>query len=1053
MKSFVKLKLVFLTVLLLLSQTSMGQTKQIQGRVISSEGMQALPGVSITVKGRNASSKTNENGHFNVNASIGETLLFTYVGFERREVLVGTDNNLSITLTPTAQILEDVVVVGYGTQRKRDLTGSIVNLSGKDLIPTPAASFDQLMQGRVAGAQITQTTGSPGGNVNVVIRGINSITGGNQPLYVIDGFAIGAGGSGSDASSFNGNSYSSSGMANNTVAKINPLSTINPSDIASIEILKDASATAIYGSRGANGVVIITTKRGSKGQSSIQVEASGGLQQVANKLDMMNAREFAEFVAEGRDNAWILAGGNASDPNEVRNGATSVKPEFRNPGSITTNTDWQDVIFRTAPVQNYLFSTSGGQQVVYNVSAGYFDQQGTIKNSDFKRFNIRTNLDVDLTEHLKLGVSVAGSHAYGNFARAEGHLGQRGLIATALANSPALAIYNPDGSYTSDLLDPFGVPVENPLLVIDEFSDRRYSTQVFNNNYLEYKVNDDLTIKTSIGINYNSNNTKLWKSSEIGQWGVKTSPATAGVNQQTSLNWLNENTVTYNKHLGEKHRINAVAGFSAQKDRFEILQAGATDFPTDYIHYIGGGNVNAGNNYISEWAMLSMFGRINYTFADKWLFTGTVRRDGSSRFGTNNRWGTFPSASVGYRLSEEGFMKNQQLINDLKIRASYGESGNNLIGNYAHIGLLGTTSYVNNGAPILGIVPAGLANAELTWERSQQTNLGMDVAFWNSRLNLSIDIYRNLKKDLLLNNALPAISGFLTATQNIGELENKGLEIALNTENIRSTDFSWSTNFNISFNKNKVLKLSTVGSRISNSTYQITEVGKPISSFFLLHAIGVFKDWDEVNSSPLVTPNTQPGDVKFADVNGDGRISDDDKTIVGNPMPDYTFGFNNSFRYKNLTLNVSVVGSQGQEVYFQGGEILLNSAGVQNQLALANDRWRSPERPGAGLVPRAIRSDYARGQQFSSRYLFDGSFVRVKNINLAYRFPERLLKQLNVPGLTIYGDVANAFTFTNYPSYDPEVSSTGDNIAASGVDYFGYPLARTFTIGIRATLK
>lgn len=1039
---------------LFLAGSAQAQERSITGKVVVSGLGEPLPGVTVQVKGKNLAVSTDAGGGYSIRAQSGDVLEFKSVGYEQTEVTVGSQSVYNVSMTYSVQALNSVVVVGYGTKRKRDLTGSVVSLSPKELQPGPAASFDQMMQGKVAGAQITQTTGSPGGNVNVVIRGINSITGGNQPLYVIDGYAIGAGGSGSDLSNFNGNSYSSSGMANNTVSKINPLSTINPSDIASIEILKDASATAIYGSRGANGVIIITTKKGRQGKPTVNFEAASGFQQVANRLKMMTAAEFAEFHAEGRDNAWVYAGGNASDANEVRAGGTRVRPEFRNPELLTVNTDWQDQIFRTAPLQNYQLSTAGGSEFVdYMVSLGYYNQQGTIKASDFNKYNLRANIDTKLSSRLSLGISVAGSYSYGDFARAEGHLGTRGLIAAALANSPAMSIYQPDGSYSSELLDPLGVPVENPYLIIDEFSDKRSAANVFTNNYLKYDILEGLSVRTSIGVNYTSGSTRLWKSSEIGEWGAKTSPATAGAHHSFLLNWLNENTVNYATVFGEDHRLDAVAGFTVQKESLNMLQAGAMDFPTDLIPFLAGGNVNAGTNYISEWSMMSWLGRVNYSFKGKWLLTTTVRADGSSRFGANNRWGTFPSASVGYRISDEKFMQNLSFVDDLKIRVSYGASGNNLIGNYAHVGLLGITSYVGNGQPVLGINPQTLANENLTWERSLQTNLGVDLTLFNNRVTLTLDAYKNIKKDLLLNTLLPAASGFGSVTQNIGELENKGLEVTLDTRNVVNENFQWNTNFNISFNRNKVLALNSSSARILNSAYQATQVGQPISSFFLLEATGVFKNWEEVKTSPLQHPNTQPGDLKFRDVDGNGRITDDDKTFVGTPWPKYTFGFNNQFTYRNLSLGMSLTGSYGQKMYFQGAEIIMNSAGVQNQLALVNDRWRSEENPGNGLIPRAIRNDYARGIGINSRYLFEASFIRVRNVNLVYKLPARLLRNVGSSTLDVFADISNVYTFTDYPGYDPEGSSTGDNITASGIDYFSYPLPRTFTIGLRANFR
>ncbi|WP_229312028.1 SusC/RagA family TonB-linked outer membrane protein [Larkinella punicea] len=1028
---------------------------------VKSETGERLPGVSVVVKKTTRGTTTDGNGEFRLNvpedaATSALVLVFSFVGYLNQEVAIGNRNTIDVQLAPDQKTLNEVVVVGYGTQKKKDLTGSIVNLSGKDLLPVPAASFDQMMQGKVAGAQITQTTGAPGGNVNVVIRGISSITGGNQPLYVIDGYAIGSMGGGSDLSSFTGNSYSASGMATNaSTTKINPLSTINPSDIESVEILKDASATAIYGSRGANGVVIITTKRGKQGKTSINLESSVGIQTLAKKLDMLNPQQFAQMVADGRDNAWVYLGGKASDPNSVRGQPQWVRPDYRNPQLLPTEgTDWQDVIFRPATVQNYQLSASGGtNDINYYVSGGYFDQEGIIIGSNLKKFTLRTNIDAQLTKRLKLGASFAGSYSYGNFARAEGTVGQRGLLAATLSSSPLAPIYDKNGNPYSELVDPMGVPVENPLVIVREFSDKRNAANIFTNNYLEYELMNGLRLKSSVGVNYTTNNNRIWKSSRIGDGFNLTGPPTAGAYVSKSLNWLNENTLSFQRMLGEKHNFNSVIGFTVQKNSDDILQAGASDFPTDYIPFLSGGNVNAGNNFISEWSMLSMLARVNYTFNGRYLLTATVRRDGSSRFGANHKWGTFPSFSLGYRLSDEPFMAGLTFVNDLKIRASYGTSGNNLIGNYAHIGLLGTSRYVTTSGIVLGITPQSLANDDLTWEKSLQADIGLDISLFKNRLSFTVDAYRNVKKGLLLNTLLPAASGFDSSIQNIGEVENKGLELTVSSENVRGKDFSWTTNLNLSTNRNKVLALSTSSSRIVNSPYQVSQVGSPISSFFMLNALGVFRTPEEIKASPLVHPATQPGDLRFEDVNKDGRITDADKKIVGNPWPKYTWGFNNKFTFRSISLSVSVIGTEGNLVYFQAGETQLNVAGVQNQLAIADNRWKSAEDPGEGLLPRAIRNDYARGNSMSSRYLFDGSYVRIRNINLSYSFPTALAGRLGLQNFTLFADVTNAYTFTKYPSFDPEASIGGDNIAKSGIDFYSYPVPRIATLGLRVAFK
>ncbi|MFT4154437.1 SusC/RagA family TonB-linked outer membrane protein [Parafilimonas sp.] len=1027
----------------------------VKGKVTNASTSAPVSGASIVEKGTKNGTLTDAEGNFIITVPASATLTTTYVGYQPSELKVEGKTSVVVELVEDENGLNDVVVVGYGSQRKKDLTGSIANLTAKDLVPIPAANtFDQMMQGKVAGVQINQTSGAPGGTVNVLIRGVNSITGGNQPLYVVDGYAIGTSGGG-NVSSYASGSYSVSGlMGVSGINRVNPLSSINPVDIESIQILKDASATAIYGSRGANGVVIINTKRGRSGKASISFEHSTGLQEVQKTLDLLSASEYAQFVADGRDNAWVYLGGNASDPNSVRGTGQYVKPAFRNPEQfVGKGTDWQDLIFRKALVQNYQLSAMGNKNGVrYFVSGGYMDQDGIIIGSDFKKFNTRANLDVDLTSRLKLGVSFAGTYSYGDFARAEGHLQYRGLISAATASDPTIPVYDENGNYYSEFSDPLGIPVEHVLLINDEFSDKRKNASVFTNNYLEYKIADGLTFKSTFGVNYSSNQTRLWKSSKIGIATSRTGAAIASVTRYNSLNWLNENTLNYKKVVNGKHSFDALLGLSSQKNSDDVVQVGATDFPTDDIPLIAAGIVSDGTDYTTEWSMVSYFARLNYAFDDKYLITGTLRRDGSSRFGSDNKWGTFPSVSAAYCISEENFLKNIKAINELKIRASYGLSGNNLIGNYASLGLLGISSTVSNGQVVSGVVPASLANNLLRWEKSHQTNIGLDLSLFNNRISLTVDAYRSLKKDLLLSVALPAASGFSSSVQNIGKLENKGLEFTLNTDNIVGENFKWSSNFNISFNRNKVLELNTENAIISTSDYQVAQVGYPIGSFRLMKILGIFQTEEEISKSPLQNPKVQPGDYRYEDVDGNGTITQADKTIVGNPWPKFTWGFSNNFSYKNFSLGIDIYGSKGNDMYFQGGEVLLNAAGVQNQLAMVADRWRSPEEPGAGKIARAIRNDYAFGfGTNSTKLLFDGSYIRVRNINLGYLLPASFTNKVHIQAASVFANVTNLITFTDYPGYDPEITTSGDNVGMAGVDFFAYPNPRTYSLGVRVT--
>lgn len=1026
----------------------------VRGTLTSAADQKPLIGASVVEKGTSNGTTSDINGNYSLTVSPTATLVFSYIGYNLREVPVNNQSVIDVALSTDQRQLNELVVVGYGIQRRKDLTGSIAKISGEEMIQPSAGSFDQMLQGKAPGVQVNQTTGAPGGNVNILIRGVSSITGGNQPLYVIDGFAMGTGGGGTDMRSYGSNSFSSAGMANNSGNRVNSLASINPADIESIEILKDASATAIYGSRGANGVVIITTKRGAYGKSEINVDASYGFQEVANKLQMLNARQYAEYVAEGRDNAWVYAGGKATDPNSVRSAATRVRPEFRNPESITTDTDWQDVLFRTAPVRNLQVSSTGGtDKARYFISGGYFSQEGIIINSDYNRYNLRVNVDAQITNKIKVGTSTFGSYGYGRFANTESHYGQGGLLSNVLAASPTIPVYNPDGSYyfnQADVTDGLGF-LANVLAVSEGSDDRRRLMDVVTNNFLEINLTNDLTFRSSVGVNFGSNNTRLWRSSAVPNFTTLNYPASAGTSKAETINWLNENTLNYNRVFDNKHFVNGLVGFTAQKNRFDRVSAGASDFPTEYVPFISAGIVNAGSQIVNEWALLSALARFNYSYDSKYLFTATIRRDGSSRFGSNHKWGSFPSFSVGYNISEEDFMKDAQFISNLKLRASYGISGNNQIGDYTHIGLLATNRYVRNNALAPGLIPSSLSNDNLTWEISRQVNLGLDLGLFNDRVTLTADAYRDLKTDLLLAVQLPAASGFNSSTQNIGDIENKGLELGLQSINVQSNSFNWSTNFTFSHNRNKVLKLATEGGRIANSPFQITEVGSPISSFYLINKLGVFMTTAELDGAALQHPRTQAGDLKFEDVNGDGVINQSDRKIVGSPWPDFTWGLDNNFTLGNFSLNVSLVGSQGAYTYIEGGVPLLGSTAVQNNLTLTDRRWRSEANPGDGIIPRAIRSNHALGFGTSSHFLFENSFTRIRNVKLSYNLSKGLTTKMGLKNLNVYANVANLYTFTNYPGYDPESSSTGDNVVNAGIDYLNYPLPRTYTLGIKTT--
>lgn len=1027
------------------------QLRTVSGQVLNADGT-SLPGVSVSIRGTTQGAITNAEGNYTLyNIPDNAILVFSFVGMKTQEIAIGSRTVINVTMESATIGIEEVVAVGYGTQRRKDVTGAISRVSGDDIIQPSTLSFDQMIQGKIAGVTVTQTTGAPGGNVNVVVRGLSSITGGNQPLYVVDGYPIGSGGGGSNFSTYGYEMFTADRMAKTVTNRINPLASINPADIESIEILKDASATAIYGSRGANGVVLVTTKKGTIGKSQINVDVSYGIQEIAHKLDLMNSREYAQYVAEGRDNAWVYLGGNIDDPNEVRGGSQKVRPEFRNPESITVNSDWQDVIFRTAPVQNYqVSSTLGTENTKFYISGGYFNQEGIILTSDYQRFSLRTNIDSKISSRIHVGTSLMGSYGYGRWPVTEGHYGQTGVLTMVAAAAPTIPVYDANGKPyfdRQDMTDGLGW-LANPLDVLEGYSDKRKAANILMNNYVEYKIIEGLTLRSSIGVKYDDTTIKLFRTSAVPRETTLNFPATGAATKYETLNWLNENTLNFKHLFKDKHLVDLLIGISEQKESYDRLSAGAAEFPTEYVPYISAGIVSSGTHQLSEWSMVSLISRFQYSFNDRYMITATLRRDGSSRFGKNNKWGTFPSISLGYNISEESFMQSLDFIQTMKLRASYGVAGNNQIGNYAHIALLQPSNYIENNTKVIGLVPSTLSNDDLTWEKSKQMNLGMDLSLLAGRISLNADVYKDHKVDLLLQAKLPSASGFPSAMLNVGEIENKGIELNLNTQNIKTHNFMWNSNITFSSNKNKVLKLTTEGERITINSSQVAQAGYPISSYYLLHTTGVFMNAQELEGAPKIHPNNVPGDLKFEDYKPDGKIDLNDRYIVGDPWPDFIWGFNNSFTYGNLTLSVSLNGSRG------GYNLLtqnVNSAGVQNQIKVG-ERWRSEDNPGDGKRPRAIRNNYAYGFGTNSDLnLFDNSYTRIKNVNLMYRLPQNLASKLTFSGLQIYLDIANLYTFTDYPGFDPESYAGGDNIVGTGEDNLTYPLSRTITLGIKAT--
>jgi TonB-linked SusC/RagA family outer membrane protein len=1029
-----------------LSEASLNQqtdnTRTISGIVYDSHGI-PVAGANVVVIGNSQNgTATDADGRFTLTVPDNAKLEISFLGFVTQVVDVNGQSSLVINLKEDTEMLEDVVVIGYGVARKKDLTGAISRVGSKALKDQKVSHPTEAMAGKLAGVQVQQVGGQPGQAATIRVRGTGSISASSSPLYVVDGYPLGE----------------------------QNLNSVNPSDIESIEVLKDASAAAIYGSRAANGVVLVTTKSGKEGKAKINVDIYAGLQQVTKKLDMMDAQEFVEFSREAFNNHYVesVAGASASDPLSVRPSGN----RYRYPAiyddeeyikSLGKGTDWQDEIYRIAPVQNYQLSVSGGSSKTrYLFSAGYFDQEGIIINSNYQRFSARAKIDSDLNDWLTIGVNLAPTYLKRHRV-GQGHWASDGVVNAALATSPIVPVKNEDGTWASQAMYAVasdgltGVPNAVACTHI-----RNYDTglRLFANGYIELTPVKGLKLKSTIGSDIREFRSEYFRPSTIPNNGnvapLPSSARSARENNIEVFNWLNENTATYNGVWG-KHELDAVAGFTAQQNKYRYTSASGSDFPTDKIQTLNNAKVKSSTSSRSTWTLLSFLARANYRYDNKYYLTASIRADGCSRFGKNNRYGYFPSASVAWRISQENFMKDISWLSDLKIRASYGVTGNNNIGDYQSIGLMENANYVlgtGTGDVVSGTALSTLSNDDLTWEKTKQTDLGLEMSVFDSRLTLTVDYYYRRTTDLLMNVDIPTITGFSTSMQNIGKMRNKGLEISLTGIPVSKNDFYWEANGNISFNRNKVLALGPTGDPIFSSggagTTHITMVGEPIGSFYGYKMLGIFKTQEELDSYPHLA-DTHVGDVKFEDVDNNGEINADDRTIIGNNMPDFVYGINNSFVYKNFDASIQINGVVGAEVLHLGRRFYTQGEGNQNQLKEMLGRWQSEENPGNGKIPRANSQPTGQNNATSSRWIECGTFLRVNNVTIGYSLPESVCGKFKIQSLRFYLSIQNLLTITPYSGYNPETSYMEDSVTAPGTDYGMYPVYRTSTIGINLT--
>lgn len=1025
------------------ANVQMQQSKPISGRVTDSSGA-TLPGVTIVLKGKTIGTITDIDGKFSLsNVSVDATLKFSFIGLEPQEISVAGKSVIDVTMQEETVSIGEVVAIGYGTQKKKDVTGAV---SSVDIKGNGEASGDLslMLQGQAAGVTVTANTGAPGGGISVNIRGLNSFSF-SQPLYVVDGIPLNTivpdGIKGADG----GNNMNSS-----------PLSSINPEDIASIDILKDASSCAIYGTRASNGVVLITTKHGKMGKSTTSFKAYYGVQSAGHKVDVLNSSQFSQYMTG-------LYGAAADTIQKL---------------SKLYNTDWQKYIMNSAaPIQSYQFNHSGGdEKTQYSLNVGYFNQSGIVKTSGFDRYSLRANLDTKATKWLKLGTNINVNRSGTNVIVTDNIYYSPLML--ALENQPtSLSGRTPAGYMEgSTHWDWYGArgdspyPLGNskqPLAQLEE--ERRYNLQnsILANVYAEITLMDGLFFKTSISEDYSYSSFTTWVpiylASNTGSGG-----GTYNNSFTYNSNMVFDNTLTFSRKIND-HSFTVLAGVSAEKGDGRYLTGGTDGFLYQNEPDMSIGQTTGDNRSVNGWTwrrrMASTFARLNYSFKGKYLITATDRRDGSDVFGNNNKFANLPSVSLGWIASDEAFMKGITAISNLKLRAGYGITGNQNIGNYLYyatiapaVGAAGWYTFGLDKHTVSGTYLKNIANQDIQWERQKQLNIGADISLFN-RVTLNLDYYSKLADKLLSNLPMPTSTGFGSMAGNIGSISNKGVEINLTSENLKGK-LTWTTNFNISYNKNEVKSLAA--NLPITTDYTQSEVGQPIGQFYGLVDEGIFQTDAEaqvVNADGhRIYPNASAGDIKWKDVNGDGIIDSKDRTYIGDPHPKIVYGFNNSFSFKGLDLSIALQGVYGNKIYYGMGNIIERMTGSNNQSTRVLDSWTltnySTTMPRAVIGdPNGNSQDPTSGGLATSRWIEDGSYMKVKNITLGYKLPSKLADKAGLSMVRIYASLVNWFTFTKYPGYSPEIGAVGGDILSTGIDYGNYPIARSISFGINIDLK
>ncbi|MGE4586490.1 MAG: SusC/RagA family TonB-linked outer membrane protein [Mangrovibacterium sp.] len=1026
--------------------------KQIQGTVTDASGL-PLPGVTVVIKNTTQGTITDFEGHYSLQNIRGDdVLVFSFVGMKTEEIPVAGKIKIDLVMTEESIGLKEVVAIGYGTMKKSDLTGSVASVTADKIKERSYSNVMQSLSGQLPGVTITQSSGAPGMAPSIRVRGASSITSGTTPLYVIDGVPL------EDTTPTGNGQYGNKNLDYN----MNPLNTINPNDIESVEVLKDASSAAIYGSRGANGVVLITTKHGKAGQTRVEGSYEFGISEVARKIEMMNAPEFIEWTRYYRNNSWQTSGGNWDDPNSVRPLNRQIPSMFDDPEwlqRIGTGTDWQDVLFRTAYTHNVQVLASGGtEKTQFMFSSGYLDSEGVVENSYYDRLNLRSNVRHKFSDYFTGGVNLSVARTKSQMF---GEAGKSDAVSFALQSDPLFPVFTENGTLSHrdtnsiwNVFQPYSFQLWHPYAFTRESENEKIGYNILSTAFLDYTIIPDLTFRTSISGTVDNQLYQDYRNKGQNYGHEQYRDAEANERTQFLFNWIWENTLNYNKTIND-HSFTGLLGYSVQKQRVDNGEKTGTGFPNDLVKTMNAATqITSAPSTRAEWSIISYITRATYAYQGKYLISAALRADGSSRFGSNNRWGYFPSASLGWRMSEESFMQGtRDWLDNLKLRVSYGVTGNNQIQNYAAISQMEYGTYVFDGQLVSGMHQSNYADKNLKWEKTSQVNIGLDGSFFNNRLNVTYDYYYSKTKDLLLNVPIPDILGFSSTLTNIGELENQGMEFLVSSRNLTGA-FKWNTEFNISGNRNKVLKLGPNDSPIQMSNNHcniLIEVGKTLGNYYGYQYDGVIMSAAEMNQYPVFA-GSEPGDPKIRDVSGpdgvpDGVVDSNDRTIIGNYQPDFTWGLTNSFMYKGFDLSVMLTGSEGGEIMNQQSRFTLIGRANRGVYKRAFNFWRSEAEPGDGWHYKPRDGESSMQNQCSSYWVEDGSFVRIKNIRLGYTFSNQLAKRLGASSVKVYLNVENVHVFSDYTNYDPEASSFQTGIFR-GFDYGAYPNPRVWTMGI-----